>query len=209
MSVQAISWVLTNSRAEHGARLALISLANHSNDEDEAWISVNTISEETLLSERAVRSALRRLIDLKEIAASGTHPKYKTVIYRLSTGQVQHLQGAKEVAESAPEPKASGVALVSTKGSSSTRSKNAKASTKKIHIPDRWPYFLQKLQAVDPKWQKVTIGACVKLAKQTSTDAVSTALSFAATDFPPDLESSAYGWLQATARGLHEAVVSA
>ena len=72
------------------------------------------------------------------------------------------------------------------------------------HIPDRWPYFLERLWEQDTSWRRVTIGACVKLAQSTSIDAVSTALSFAAVD-PPTLSGSAFGWLQATSRGLHEA----
>lgn len=73
-----------------------------------------------------------------------------------------------------------------------------------VVVSDRWPYFLQKLQAQDDVWDKVTIGACVKIAQETDSEAVSTALSFAATN-APIIEGSAYGWLRNAARGLKEA----
>jgi len=73
------------------------------------------------------------------------------------------------------------------------------------HIPDRWPYFLERLHADSKPWQALTIGGCVKIAQETSLDAVTTALSFASAN-PPALTDSAYGWLKATAHGLNEAV---
>lgn len=211
-----MSWVLEHSASQHSARLVLLSLANHANDENEAWCSVGTICKETLLSERAVQGALRKLIAIGEIAAAGTHRKYRTAIYRLPQSlhpaefaPPQDMQGAKPKAKSAPEPKASGVTGSVVPEALDTRSKDAKASTKKaITVPDRWPYFLHKLQTADRRWNKVTIAACVKLAKETTPDAVSTALSFAATDDPPVLRTSAYGWLRGTAIGLAKAAAA-
>lgn len=80
------------------------------------------------------------------------------------------------------------------------------ASIPKIgsHVPDRWPFFLEKLANQDDAWAKVTIGACVKIAQATSVEAVTTALSFASVSAPV-LTGTAYGWLEATAKGLHEA----
>lgn len=72
------------------------------------------------------------------------------------------------------------------------------------YVPDRWPYFIDKLRQQDDAWKKVTVGACVKIAKMTDTEAVSTALSFAAMNAPV-LSGSAYGWLKAAAQGLHDA----
>ena len=73
-----------------------------------------------------------------------------------------------------------------------------------VVVSDRWPYFLSKLQDQDDAWNKVTIGACVRIAQETDSEAVGTALSFAAMN-APIIEGSAYGWLRNAARGLKEA----
>lgn len=94
--------------------------------------------------------------------------------------------------------------------SSNAESDSPAASESKVgsHIPDRWPFFIEKLTASDDRWKSVTIGACVKLAQETDLDAVSTALSFAAAD-PPSITGSPYGWLKQTAHGLRNAAVTA
>lgn len=71
------------------------------------------------------------------------------------------------------------------------------------HIPDRWTYFLGKLQAEDPSWERISIGACVKIAQETSIPAVTTALGFAS-ESSPVVGSSAFGWLKATAKSVFE-----
>lgn len=69
MSVQALSWVLDNSKAEHAARLVLISIANHCDKYGRcAWPSVNSIGREARLSERVVRSSMRQLEQLGELS---------------------------------------------------------------------------------------------------------------------------------------------
>lgn len=75
-------------------------------------------------------------------------------------------------------------------------------------VPDRWPYFLGKLVAEDRRWLKVSIGALQRIAKETSRDAVTSALSFAA-ESTPNIESTPYGWLRSTAHSIHEGRVSA
>jgi hypothetical protein len=126
VSLQAVVWVLEHSKAEHAARLVLISLANHTNDRHEAYPSIATMCEEALLSERAVRSALRRLEALHEIASAGKHPKYRTTIYLFGMGAdsapMPNSVGAKQVADSAPEPKATGVKGSLERSSSSVSS---------------------------------------------------------------------------------------
>jgi len=81
-------------------------------------------------------------------------------------------------------------------------------NVRQIVVSDRWPYFLEKLADQDTAWERVSIGACVRIAKATSDTDVTTALSFAA-EHAPVLTGSAYGWLEATARGLMEARQSA
>jgi len=73
-----------------------------------------------------------------------------------------------------------------------------------VVVSDRWPYFLSKLADQDDAWKRVTIGACVRIAQETDSEAVGTALSFAAMN-APIIEGSAYGWLRNAARGLKEA----
>jgi hypothetical protein len=73
-------------------------------------------------------------------------------------------------------------------------------------VPDRWPYFLERLSAEDERWEKVSLGALVKIAQQTSFEAVSYALAIANLT-TPILNSSAYGWIAATAARFKEAGV--
>jgi len=85
VSVQAISWVLEHSRAEHGERLVLISLANHAGGEGgRAWPSISTIARESRLGESTVRGALNRLLTLGEIVEIGKGPR-GTRCFRLAT----------------------------------------------------------------------------------------------------------------------------
>ncbi|MFZ1008364.1 MAG: helix-turn-helix domain-containing protein, partial [Candidatus Sulfotelmatobacter sp.] len=68
MSVQAMVWVIEFSESELGARLVLLSIANHAKaDGTAAWPSVPTIAHEAKLSERAVRYNLRILERIGEI----------------------------------------------------------------------------------------------------------------------------------------------
>ena len=68
MSVQAISWVLEHSKARLGARLVLLSIANHANGEGEnAWPSVSRIADEAGMSPRQVKNLLPELERLGEL----------------------------------------------------------------------------------------------------------------------------------------------
>lgn len=81
--------------------------------------------------------------------------------------------------------------------------RSSNEGSKKIgsHIPDRWPYWLAKV-IDESAWKPVTIGGLVKLAQETSVDAVSTALSFVFEDGVLSLENP-MGWLRQTARAVH------
>ena len=66
MSVQQLSAVFERSRSRNGARLVLLSIANHDGDGG-SWPTISTISRESALTERSVHEALRRLQDDGEL----------------------------------------------------------------------------------------------------------------------------------------------
>jgi hypothetical protein len=124
MSVQAMSWVLEHSTAEHSARLVHISLANHANgDGEDSYPSIGRIACETLLGESTVRAAIERLKDAGMIVEIGVSSK-RTRRFRLiladpadpaESAPPQNLHPrrieqpspqdlARDPAESAPEP---------------------------------------------------------------------------------------------------------
>lgn len=62
MAINVVSWVLEESEAKLGARLVLLSLADHAKaDGSAAWPSVETIGRHARMSRRAVQESLRRL----------------------------------------------------------------------------------------------------------------------------------------------------
>lgn len=129
MSVQALSAVFEHSTAKGSARLVLLSIANHVNDEGIAYAGIQTYVREGRISERAARDAVRQLESLGEIEAVGVHPQYRTTLYALRVGQFLQGQmlphGANGGAKSAPEPKAAvGVTALSS-GSSPTGPRSA------------------------------------------------------------------------------------
>lgn len=72
MSIQAVNWVLQNSRTEHAERLVLIALANHaSTDKNIAFPSVQTLAGEARLGRRTVQGAIARLLEVGEIVEVG------------------------------------------------------------------------------------------------------------------------------------------
>ena len=82
-----MSWVLRHSDATLGDRLVLIVLADHAREDGtSAWPSLETIAQQSKLSERQARRCLRNLEELGEIketgrSRKGTHiydfPKYR------------------------------------------------------------------------------------------------------------------------------------
>jgi hypothetical protein len=70
------------------------------------------------------------------------------------------------------------------------------------HIPDRWPYWLAKVED-DPAWKRVTIGGLVKAAKESSVEDVSTAFGWAIE--LRDKIDNPMGWIRTTARAIHGA----
>lgn len=84
MSLQAMTAVLERSRAELGARLVMIALANYADETLCSCPAVGTIAAHANMSDRAARAALRRLEALGEIEKVGVASEYRTTIYRLN-----------------------------------------------------------------------------------------------------------------------------
>lgn len=115
MSVQAMAWVFANSRSKLGARLVLLSIANHAKaDGTGAWPSVAVLADESGLSERETRYALRKLEGIGELSTEmGGGPK-GTSLYAINMtganiagGNVQQKGGNPlhfEGQSTAPEP---------------------------------------------------------------------------------------------------------
>ncbi len=63
-----MSWVWKYSKAKGNERLVLLAIADRCDDEGRnAWPSVRSLVDKTLLSERTVQSCVRRLTDLGEL----------------------------------------------------------------------------------------------------------------------------------------------
>jgi DNA-binding transcriptional MocR family regulator len=75
MSIQAVSWVLEESRSRGFARLVLLSLANYANDDDECWPSMRTIAKNAGISLGSVSKQIQELVDLGEleVVSKGSH----------------------------------------------------------------------------------------------------------------------------------------
>lgn len=70
MSVQAMSWVLNESKATLGSRLVLLSIANHADAKGmNSWPKIKVIAEESRLSERQAQRCIRQLEKLGELEA--------------------------------------------------------------------------------------------------------------------------------------------
>ena len=81
MSLPVMVWVMKHSEATLGARLVLLALAEHANDDGtEAWPSVETLVERTRMSRKGVQGALRRLEADGMIEHTGAKP-WGTNIY--------------------------------------------------------------------------------------------------------------------------------
>lgn len=85
MSVQAIAWVLEESRAEGFDRLVLLAIANHVDGREwQAWPSVAQIAHEARVSRRTVFRCLLELKALGELEVTeGGHGRGQTNLYRI------------------------------------------------------------------------------------------------------------------------------
>lgn len=91
MSVEMISLVLNNSRAEGRAKLVLIGIANHHGDNG-AWPSIATLARYANSSERSIKRDLQYLQDLGELTVeingSDFGGQYKTNKYWITLSGV-------------------------------------------------------------------------------------------------------------------------
>src|SRR5277367_3087519 len=67
ISVEATRWTWTQSQSERSARLVMLAIAAHCNEDGYAWPSLETIMECSKLSKGIVLQALQKLYDLKEL----------------------------------------------------------------------------------------------------------------------------------------------
>lgn len=108
MSLPVIVWVFQHSTAKLGARLTLLALAEFAHDDgSKAFPTIKTLTERTLLSERAVRDALRRLEADRLIVRTG-ETSGGVNIYRVLMGANSAGAGGRMTpnrgADSAPNP---------------------------------------------------------------------------------------------------------
>lgn len=85
MSLAASRIVWERSKASGSALVVLLALADHANDDLEAWPSAPTLARLAKLTDRQVRTLLHDLAETGDIAAVGTGPRGVT-IYRITCG---------------------------------------------------------------------------------------------------------------------------
>jgi hypothetical protein len=85
MSIEAVRGVLERSKAKQSQRHILLVLAEHANENWEAWPSLETIAAEANISERMARYALRKLESSGEIQVSKRGGgRSNSTVYRLT-----------------------------------------------------------------------------------------------------------------------------
>lgn len=89
MSIEALSWAFNLPLPSSGMKLTLLALANYSNEEGEAFPSQKAMAEKTCLCERAIRTHLAMLEELKIItrqARTRANGSYTTDLFKLNIG---------------------------------------------------------------------------------------------------------------------------
>lgn len=88
MSIQAVAWVLEDSKARGHARLVLISLANHHNKGTaQCNPGHRTIAREAGISTGSVSAQIKKLVELGEIEVLDPGTSHRPAFYRLSFDQ--------------------------------------------------------------------------------------------------------------------------
>lgn len=87
MSIQAVAWVLDHSQSRGFARLVLIALANHANDQQEAWPAQRTIAREAGISAGSVPDQVRKLVGLGELEVVEQGGARRSTRYRMTFAQ--------------------------------------------------------------------------------------------------------------------------
>ena len=85
MSIAITSMVWQRSKAKGPARLVLLALADHADEEGRAWPSAARLARYTLMDVRNVHRALARLVKEGEIVAAGKGPR-GVIIYEIRPG---------------------------------------------------------------------------------------------------------------------------
>lgn len=99
MSISAISWALKVKTGSPTTKLVLIKLADNANDDGQCWPSIRHISEQTELSERAVREHIKALVGLgfvrleKRYSEGVQLPNVYHLELRQTVGVVHEVQG--------------------------------------------------------------------------------------------------------------------
>lgn len=92
MSIQALAWVLQNSKAELTDRLVLIAIANHCDAHWCCYPSIDMIAAEARVSRSSVLRSIKELVRLAELEVSpGGRGKGQRSTYRLA-----HYQGCQD-----------------------------------------------------------------------------------------------------------------
>lgn len=153
MSIAALNWVMgapsQQIKALTGptgsARLVLIALANHANDDGWAWPSRDTINAEANLTDRTSGAALRWLVEHGYISIDSQgspiefvrKPQYRTNLYRLQFDVERDLGGANDVAQ--------GVQSASSRGCSSRHADEITHTSRTTLEPQREPSSVARL----------------------------------------------------------------
>jgi hypothetical protein len=87
MSIEAVSLVLNQSKANGRAKLVLLGIANHLGDQG-AWPSISTLARYANASERSVKRDIQELVELGELKVelqnAPIRGQYKTNLYWLT-----------------------------------------------------------------------------------------------------------------------------
>jgi pyocin large subunit-like protein len=67
ISVEAVRWVFTQSKSERSARLVLLAIATHCNDDGCCWPGMDALMRYTKLSKNTILQARDELVELKEL----------------------------------------------------------------------------------------------------------------------------------------------
>lgn len=92
MSVLDIANVLNYSKATGRAKLVLVGIANHANDDGQAWPGIATLARYANCSERSVKRDLQELVGLGELKiiknGAPVGGQYKANLYQLTLSGV-------------------------------------------------------------------------------------------------------------------------
>jgi hypothetical protein len=148
LSIEAVSLVLNQSKAQGRAKLVLLGIANHLGDQG-AWPSIATLARYANASERSVKRDIQELMELGELAVevqnAPTNSQYKTNLYwiTISAGVTAQTAGVTDWVSRGDSSGQSGVTPVGTQNINITIKE-----TSKNHMRDFdefWEVYPKKL----------------------------------------------------------------